>query len=217
MRFHTMDGVKAMVLYGICLLICFIQGWTYTTNLSAWILNNLQTVFPFVLLIIGIVFIVGSKEKICTVGLTRIKLVPSLLWGILLAVCFVTGMAIYFRVVEHVSVGIVYPGFSMLGIFVIGAIQEEIMFRGYIRTRLTGMIKQPVICSFCVALLFLAMHYPTHWVAAGFSLRILSLYYVVSLIILHFVCDFVYKRTNCLWGAITLHFLYNAGQSMLVV
>ena len=40
---------------------------------------------------------------------------------------------------------------------------------------------------------------------------------VISLVVLHFVCDFVYKKTNCLWGAIILHFLYNVGQSMLVL
>ena len=134
-----------------------------------------------------------------------------------LALCLIIAMAVYFRVIENVSVGITYPILSTLGIFGVGAIQEEIIFRGYIQTRLTGIIKQPLVCSFCTAFLFLAIHYPTHWVAGGFSLKTLALYYVISLIILHFVCDFVYKRTNCLWGAIVLHFLYNVGQSMLVI
>lgn len=217
MKFHTIDGVKAIILYGIYILILFIQGLTYTTNLSVAILNKLQIVFPLVLLIIGIAFIVCSKERLCTVGLTKTKLIPSFLWGIILAVCLIVGMAAYFRGVENVSVLITYPVLSTFGIFGIGAIQEEIIFRGYIQTRLTGIIKYPIACSFCTALLFLVMHYPTHWAVGGFSLKVLDLYYVISLIILHFVCDFVYKRTNCLWGAIVLHFLYNIGQSMLVI
>ena len=39
-KFHTIDGVKAIILYGIYILILFIQGLTYTTNLSVDILNK---------------------------------------------------------------------------------------------------------------------------------------------------------------------------------
>jgi len=122
-------------------------------------------------------------------------------------------MAIYFQVKKGEVIGITYPILSSLGIFLIGAIEEEIIFRGYIQTRLTGIIRQDLLCSFCTALLFLAMHYPIHWVIGGFFLSSLSLYHVICLIILHFV----YKKTNCLWRAIVLHLLYNIGQSMLIL
>lgn len=216
-HFHTIDGVKAMILYGIYIFILFIQGLTYTTDLSVDILNKLQIAFPLFLLVIVIVFIVGSGEKLCTVGLRRINLIQSMLLGTVLAFCLITGMAVYFRMKENISVGIIYPMLSSLGIFGIAASQEEIIFRGYIQTRLTGIMKSPIVCSFCTALLFLVMYYPTRWAVGGFSLKVLDSYYVISLLILHFACDFVYKRTNCLWGAIALHFLYNTGQSMLII
>ncbi len=216
-NFNTIDGIKAISLYIIYILILFVQGFTYTTNLSLDILNKLQIIFPLFILIIGIMFIVLSKDKLYTVGLNKTKLLPSLLIGVILSIILIIGMAIYFRVVENVSVGITYPTLGTFWIFVIAAIQEEIIFRGYIQTRLTGIINEPIICSFFTALLFLVMHYPTRWVVGGFSFNSLSLYYVINLIVLHFVCDFVYKKTNCLWGAIILHFLYNVGQSMLVL
>lgn len=216
-NFNTIDGIKAISLYIIYILILFVQGFTYTTSLSLDILNTLQIIFPIFILIIGIVFIVLSKDKLYTVGLTKTKLLQSLIIGMILAVILIIGMAVYYRVVENVSVGIIYPTLGAFGIFVIAATQEEIIFRGYIQTRLTGIINEPIICSFCTALLFLVMHYPTRWVVGGFSFNSLSLYYVINLIVLHFVCDFVYKKTNCLWGAIILHFLYNIGQSMLVL
>lgn len=216
-QFDTADGVKAIVLFGIYILVLFIQGLTYTSNLSVKMLNGLQVIFPLFLLIIGILFVVLSKEKLYTVGLNGINVFQSLLWGVLLALCLVTGMAIYFRVIEHATVGIAAPMINTLGIFVVAAVQEETIFRGYIQTRLTGIIKKPVLSSLCTGFLFLLMHYPTRWVVGGFSLSILPLYYVICLIVLHFVCDFVYKKTNCLWGAIGLHFLYNVGQSMLVL
>ena len=101
-----------------------------------------------------------------------------------------------------------------LGIFIIGAIQEEIIFRGYIQTRLSGALKNPILCSIFTALLF--MHYPVRWAVGGVSFDTLSAFYVICLLILHFLCDFVYKKTNCLWGAVVLHYLYNIGQAILV-
>lgn len=77
-----------------------------------------------------------------------------------LAICLLIGMAIYFQVKKGVAIGITYPILSSLGIFIIGAIEEEIIFRGYIQTRLTGIIRQDMLCAFYTALLFLAMHYP---------------------------------------------------------
>ncbi|MFR0805518.1 CPBP family glutamic-type intramembrane protease [Blautia wexlerae] len=41
--------------------------------------------------------------------------------------------------------------------------------------------------------------------------------YIVSLLVLHFFCDAVYKRTNCLWGAVILHIIYNAVGAMIII
>lgn len=216
-KFHTLDGAKAILLYGIYILVLWLQGLACTTNFSVDTLNKLQIAFPLLLLMIGMAFLVGSREKLCTVGLHTTKLVQSLLWGAALALCLLIGMAVCSRASGNTSIRITAPMFSALGLFAIGALQEEIIFRGYIQTRLTGLVKRPLACSFCTAFLFLAMHYPVRWVVGGVSWNALSLSYVIVLIVLHFVCDFVYKRTNCLWGAILLHFLYNMGQSMLVL
>ena len=213
--FQVADGIKAILLYAVYIIVLLVQGWTYTTDLSVGVLNKLQIVFPLSLLFIGILFIVLSKNKLCTVGLNTSHFLQSILIGIVLAMALLIAMTMYFIAMGKTSFSINLPALSALGIFAVGAMQEEIIFRGYIQTRLAGIIRQPVICSLCTAFLFLAMHYPTRWVVDGFSLSTLSLFYVIILIVLHFVCDFAYKKTNCLWGAIILHFLYNVGQSML--
>ncbi|MFR3200958.1 MULTISPECIES: type II CAAX prenyl endopeptidase Rce1 family protein [Blautia] len=41
--------------------------------------------------------------------------------------------------------------------------------------------------------------------------------YIVSLLALYFFCDAVYKRTNCLWGAVILHIIYNAVGAMIII
>ena len=72
-KFHAIDGIKAIALYGIYILILFVQGFTYTTNLSVDILNKLQIAVPLFLLIIGITFIILSKDKLCNIGLNKTK------------------------------------------------------------------------------------------------------------------------------------------------
>ena len=214
-NYRTADGIKAIILYIIYMAVLFLQGFVYTTNLDANIINILQIIFPLFLLIIGIIFIFLSKEKMTSVGLTGRKLWNSLFSGIALACCFIAAIIIYFYAVKGELIGFQFPSLNVFIIFIIGAVQEEIIFRGYIQTRLTGIIKNTIICSLLTAFLFIFMHYPTHFIAGGFSLKVLSAFYVICLLILHFLCDMVYKRTNCLWGAIMLHFLYNVGQSMI--
>lgn len=71
------------------------------------------------------------------------------------------------------------------------------------------------------SVLFLSIHYPVKWVVSGAVsfdvLSIISSIYIVSLLDLHFFCDAVYKRTNCLWGAVVLHIIYNAVEAMIII
>ena len=54
-------------------------------------------------------------------------------------------------------------------------------------------------------------------VFGAISFDVLSAVYIVSLLALHFFCDAVYKKTNCLWGAILLHIIYNAVGAMILI
>ena len=69
-----------------------------------------------------------------------------------------------------------------------------------------------------IILFFLSIHYPVKWVVSGaVSFDVLSAVYIVLLLALHFFCDAVYKRTNCLWGAVILHIIYNAVGAMIII
>lgn len=68
------------------------------------------------------------------------------------------------------------------------------------------------------SVLFLSIHYPVKWVVSGaVSFDVLSAVYIVLLLALHFFCDAVYKRTNCLWGAVVLYIIYNAVGAMIII
>ena len=80
------------------------------------------------------------------------------------------------------------------------------------------MRKENIRRSGINSVLFLSIHYPVKWVVSGaVSFDVLSAVYIVLLLALHFFCDAVYKRTNCLWGAVILHIIYNAVGAMIII
>ncbi|HAT4783500.1 TPA: hypothetical protein I9590_003711 [Clostridioides difficile] len=64
------DGVKAIFIYLISMLLLFFQGYLYTTNLSSTILTNSQMILSILILLIGLGFVLLSKEKLNTIGIT---------------------------------------------------------------------------------------------------------------------------------------------------
>lgn len=216
-QFHFSDGIKAIMLYVLDILLLFLQGYLYTTNIAYHILNCLQILLAFVSLFLGIIFVKTSKDRLNTIGITTSRLWQSVLLGILGAFLLIGLIVLYFIFVQDTQVGFQFPPFITIITFVFCAMSEEIVYRGYIQTRLTGIFHNNVICSCITAILFLFSHYPTKWMAIGeFSIDILSGFYIICLIVLHFTCDLVYRKTNCLWGAIILHIIYNIGTGMLV-
>ena len=218
-RYTHIDGVKAIGLFVVCIAFSFLHGYLYTTNLSATVLSILGVAFPIADILIGIGFVMFFKNTLGSVGFTKKNLRSSLLLGIGGAVLII---AIYICVTwigsSEKDLIFYLPSFMSLSLFLFGAVSEEMVFRGYIPTRLFGWVRNQWMASLISALLFLLIHYPVRWAATGeFSLSLLSLSHVIFLIILHFLCDGVYKKTNCLWGSIFLHFLYNILSGMIII
>lgn len=211
------DGLKALAVY--CLIMCsaFFQGWLYTTNVNIFVLNSSQIWIPLILAGAFFCFFYCSKGNIRSIGLNSNNIKSSIVLGlaggfVLLAV----QTALY--IFQGNSVSFASPSLLNWVIFLFAAFEEEILFRGYIQTRLAGLISSQWVVGIINSILFLSIHYPVRWVVSGtVSINALSAVYVVSLLVLHFFCDAVYKRTNCLWGAVLLHIIYNAVGAMILI
>lgn len=216
-RYDKRDGMKALAVY--CLIMCsaFFQGWLYTTNANVFVLNSSQIWIPLILTAGFFCFVYCSKENIRSIGINRDNIWKSVVLGfaggfLLLAIQTALFMA------QGKSVSIISPQLLNWVIFLFAAFEEEVLFRGYIQTRLSGLINSQWIVGIINSVLFLSIHYPVKWVASGaVSFDVLSAVYIVSLLALHFFCDAVYKRTNCLWGAVVLHIIYNAVGAMILI
>lgn len=216
-KYEKVDGVKAILLY--CLIMCsaFFQGWLYTTNATVFMLNSSQIWIPLILVAVFFCFFYFGKENISSIGINSDNICNSIMLGfaggfLLLAVQTALFMA------QGKSILFASPQLLSWVIFLFAAFEEEVLFRGYIQTRLSGLINSQWIVGIINAVLFLSIHYPVKWVVSGtLSLDVLSVVYVVLLLALHFFCDAVYKKTNCLWGAVMLHIIYNAVGAMILI
>lgn len=210
-------GVKACALYAFTMLALFVQGRLYLSSLSTAILASLNIVRPLVALVATLVVVFAARERVASIGVTRQRFGESLALGLALG-CL---LSLALGVSERIATGLPFAGFGAastisLVTFAVGALEEELCFRGYISTRLTGFFHNALLASIVTSVLFLLSHYVIFWSVSGqISFDSISATRLVFILLLHFVCDAVYQRTNCIWGAVALHFLYNVTSGML--
>lgn len=211
------DGAKACALYVFTMLALFVQGRLYLSSLSTAILASLNIVRPLVALVATLVVVFAARERVASIGVTRRRFGESLALGLALG-CL---LSLALGVSERIATGLPFAGFGAastlsLVTFAVGALEEELCFRGYISTRLTGFFHNALLASIVTSVLFLLSHYVIFWSVSGqISFDSISATRLVFILLLHFVCDAVYQRTNCIWGAVALHFLYNVISGML--
>lgn len=211
------DGAKACALYVFTMLALFVQGRLYLSSLSTAILASLNIVRPLVALVATLVVVFAARERVASIGVTRQRFGESLALGLALG-CL---LSLALGVSERIATGLPFAGFGAastlsLVTFAVGALEEELCFRGYISTRLTGFFHNALLASIVTSVLFLLSHYVIFWSVSGqISFDSISATRLVLILLLHFACDATYQRTNCIWGAVALHFLYNVTSGML--
>lgn len=217
MEYEKRDGIKAIIIYCLIMGSAFFHGWLYTTNTSVLVLNLSQVWIPLVLILLFACFFHYNKQKIDSVGINTDKIKNSIILGVIGGIFLLVIQTVLFKA-QGKSISFTEPLLINWIIFFFAALEEEIIFRGYIQTRLSGLIRNQWIIGIINSVLFLSIHYPVKWVVTGkLYFDVLPVEYVISLLALHFFCDAVYKRTNCLWGSVILHIIYNAVGAMIVV
>lgn len=216
--YEKRDARKAIIVYCLILGSAFFQGWLYTTNLNVYVLNLSQIGIPLLITILFLYFFHNSRENISSIGIHAKNLKKSIISGIAGGVLLLA-IQILLYIIQGKSISFtINQLFLNWVIYIVAGFEEEILFRGYIQTRMSGLINSQLVISIINSLLFLLINYPVRWVVSGMiTIHVLSFTYIICLIVLHFFCDAVYKRTNCLWGSVVLHIIYNAVGAMIII
>ena len=205
-KYNKKDGILALTLFAIVIILYSIVGILYINlNIVKENIKIIGIIFNAILIIITILFAKFNKQKIDTLGLGgRWKL--SIIIGVILSLFY-----FYCNCLSHLIEGEkLIPINNILFLiiyFLFISASEEIVFRGYIGTRLNGLIKNKYIVLFITGILFVVMHFPYRMIVANMSLSDFNIEWLFNLLIFHFVMSFIYMKTNSIIGAIIPHWI----------
>lgn len=209
------EGITAVLYFVYLNVINYAFGWYE----DGWVQNfrNLGWNEDWALVAVGLpmaalqlapllLILMRRGESPGSVGLRRSRMKRSLGLGVLGALPFalitIIGMhGLYLQ-------GSPVPGF--LYFFALIALPEELIFRGYIQTRITGLVRSKFAAVVVTGLLFSLMHIPFQLSAHGmtYSGYLLQMYpHLLMVFGMHFYFTYLYTRTNNIWGTVLCHAL----------
>lgn len=205
-RYDKKDGLFALILFIIVILLYSFLA--ILNNNISFIKENIKIVgciFNIILIVITIIFVKLRKQGLETIGLKgRWKL--SIIIGVILSLFY-----FYCNCLSHLIEGkelISINEILFLAIyFLLVSVCEELVFRGYIGTRLNGVIKNKYIVVLITGLLFVVMHFPYRMIAANMSLSDFDIEWIINLFIFHLIMSFIYMKSNSIYGSIIPHWI----------
>ena len=102
---------------------------------------------------------------------------------------------------------------------VVIALSEEVIFRGYIQSRLFGLIRNNAAATCVAALLFVGMHIPYHVGASGAALLpylSANAVWFVTLFAWHLVFTYLYRRFHSILAPTIFHGLMDCSNFLCV-
>lgn len=217
-NYNKKDGFLAMVLFLIFILFYILLAELYL-NIDI-IKDNIQIVgcvINIVLIMITLLFIKMNHQNLDSIGILKGNYKISIIIGVILVfILFYTNCisnlinGYYLVSLDKVYVLIIY--------YFLVFLCEEIVFRGYIGTRIYGLVKNKVMAIVLVGILFILMHFPYRMIVFNMTfqdLTINNIGWILDLFITHLVLSIIYMKTNSLYGAIIPHWISNLAYNIV--
>lgn len=207
-RYTKTDGVLAIALYVFLMVSYYFMGLLFVQK-------QIYLGIPVNLLfiIICIVLVLSRKQKLASVGITLKNIKKALLTGALLGIIF----SFFMNVLPNILAGgkIITHNQALHNIFyyfIVISLSEEVVFRGYIQTRIYGLIKNDILAVIVAGLLFYAMHLPFQMPVNGMQINLINM---AIMVVLHILMNFLYRKYNSLAAPTVFHGLLDWGGNLL--
>lgn len=208
LHYTKTDGILAVTMYILLMFIYYFMGVLY-------IQKQLYLGVPVNLLLIlsCIVLVLVRKQKLASIGFTLKNIGKSLMTGVVLGIIF----SFFMNVLPNILAGgriitVNQALYNIFYFFIIISLSEEVVFRGYIQTRMYGLIKHDILAVIVTGFLFYAMHLPFQMLVNGMQI---NLVHMVIIVTLHFMMNLLYRRYNSLVGSTVFHGLLDWGGNLL--
>lgn len=213
------DAMLSFLLFGLIILnysvLAILQNRFYLIKenilLAGCIFNACMTG-------VTILFLKLKKQTIDTIGLSKGKWKRSIIIGVIYA-----SFLFYNNCLSHLMDGsslVSIQNILILSVYyLLVAVCEEVVFRGYIGTRIYGLVKNRWLAVFAAGILFTVMHFPYRMIAYGMTLGDLTVNHfswLADLFITHIIFNYIYSKTNSLYGSIIPHWMSNLAYNILL-
>ena len=154
-----------------------------------------------------------EKQPLASLGFTTKKIFPALYWGIGLGLVFAFEgfLTNIFKYKGLNLVALDYSSVEFLGLFLISlvtAFSEEIVFRGYLFTRLWQIWHSEGLANLVSSLLFVIIHLPIGIFVLSYNPMVM-LAYLFFVFVFAFGSAFVFGRTRNIMASILLHIFWS--------
>ncbi len=202
-NYGSVDGIYSVVSYVLVMVLYYVMGVVYAEH-------NLYLGYQINLLlaIVCMTFVFSRRQTMESIGFGKRNLIKSIILGTILSTIIVL-----INLVPGLMGGREFQSFSRLGsqflyYFVIIALVEEIIFRGFIQTRIYGIIKKPVVAILLTSFMFMSMHIPFQMGAAHMDFFTYISNNFVTLIFIfgwHIIFNYLYAKYNSIAAPTIFH------------
>ena len=212
--YHVFDGVVAIVYYLFLLVAYYILG-VILEKKDVYLGYHVN----IILIILLLLCVVIRKQKFESIGFGKDNIKKSFRLGLVTA-----GLVFFMSFIPGVLSGKTLNSVSELlsnfvyYLFVI-ALVEEIIFRGFIQTRIYGMIKKPALAILVVAFMFMTMHIPFQMARAEMGVVTFITNNYITLIFQfswHVVFNIMYAKYNSIIAPTIFHTILNWSNYLFV-
>jgi membrane protease YdiL (CAAX protease family) len=206
-QMKPIDSMLAIAVYVMVIVLYYIMGLVFSRT-NQYFGNQVNFLLAF--LCIACVFL--RKQSFKTIGFSkrylfksiRLGLIPS---GILLIIIIIIGFlnGLQLQPASRLLNNFLYYFFTI-------SFVEEIIFRGFIQTRIYGLIKKPMVAIIVTALMFMSIHIPYQMAEAGMGAIEFILNNYVTLILTfmwHLIFNFMYIKYNNIIAGTIFHAFVN--------
>ena len=218
-EYNKVDGILAIayLLYMVAFLVLsglFLFRSSWGNQLFSWIktipISKILLYIPFVLIEAGPVFIILKcrKQSLKSIGLKKEKILKCILLGVLFAVLptLWNMSALKFGNLLNLPDALL----TFVYLFFEIAFVEEVIFRGFIQTRIQGLIRSKWFSIILVGLMFSLMHIPFYAVEynVSFAQRFQSdILHLAICFLMHIYYVYLYTRDNNILAPVVAHAL----------
>ncbi len=207
-HYTKIDGLLAVAMYVVLMVIYYFMGVLY-------IQKQLYLGIPINLLLIVacIILVLVRKQKLASIGFTLKNIGKASITGVVLGIIF----SFFMNVLPSILAGgkIISANQALYNIFyyfIIISLTEEVILRGYIQTRMYGLIKHDNLAVTVTGFMFYTMHLPFQMPVNGMQINLINM---VVMVALHFVMNYLYRRYNSLAAPTVFHGLLDWGGNLL--